>query len=418
MVVARYVRLSIFILSLFFSYTCPFVYTLQYLENPQTKTFVLLLGDCHRHGDIDAKHGQLLIKFLANLSGAPFKTLMIKESEDENTFVMPTQCFKSEGVSNDENADQASAQQPVQEEKPSFISVIGHEEWAKYPKIDHVHGEQRTNPVKAWAFFAWKLFGVQTVEDIKKIVDSYSHCLHLFDLKTVKNQLETVLNNFSFICPSCEKIEAIKAMKSMLIAMKEPSEKWPTDQNKVGIPQGGIGAIQKKCIIDFLQKLQPEPFTQEGWKDSVEKLLRIQHIFDYYVLSTIVESVKEYQSIVVYAGGSHTTFIRDVLYKVGYGWTENHSYDLVKIYGSSIEALDSSVLESVMGRYVEDLCAKNTLSYKLGAVIKVLASQKALLSSIDCLDSFSDSFIEKKVSARGFFTSLYPSTYCAKKPAF
>ena len=125
MVVARYVRLSIFILSLFFSYTCPFVYTLQYLENPQTKTFVLLLGDCHRHGDIDAKHGQLLIKFLANLSGAPFKTLMIKESEDENTFVMPTQCFKSEGVSNDENADQASAQQPVQEEKPSFISV-GH----------------------------------------------------------------------------------------------------------------------------------------------------------------------------------------------------------------------------------------------------------------------------------------------------
>ncbi len=52
-------------------------------------------------------------------------------------------------------------------------------------------------------------------------------------------------------------------MKSMLIAMKDSSEKWPSDQNKVGIDQG---ALQKKCIIDFLQKLQPNPFTQRDGK--------------------------------------------------------------------------------------------------------------------------------------------------------
>ncbi len=90
-------------------------------------------------------------------------------------------------------------------DKPSYMSYVGHEGWANYPNIDHVHGERRKNPVKAWAFFAWKLFGVQTVEDIEKIVDSYSHCLDLFDLKTVKNQLETVLNNFFLFVHLMEK---------------------------------------------------------------------------------------------------------------------------------------------------------------------------------------------------------------------
>ncbi len=59
------------------------------------KDVCAFVGDCHKNGEIDGEHGELIKDFLKDLSDSSFKTLMIKESDNDDSFIMPTQCFNT-----------------------------------------------------------------------------------------------------------------------------------------------------------------------------------------------------------------------------------------------------------------------------------------------------------------------------------